>query len=98
MLELDLEQAYELDRESGAAGDADAGELVGGKDLLDVALRDDVAHRGATVAGHDDAAVERCGDDRGAVRCEVAVAAASAACGGSRHQVWRGGGEVVGEG
>ena len=55
----------------GGAGDADAGELVGGEDLLDVALGDDVAHRGAPVTGHHHAARERRGDDRGAVRREV---------------------------
>ena len=68
MLELDLEQASHLDREAGGAGDADARVLVGLEDLLDVALRNDVAHRGAAVAGHDHTAVERGGHDRGAVR------------------------------
>ena len=49
-------------------GDADAGVLVGGEHLLDVALGDDVAHRGAPVAGHHDAAGEGGRDDRRAVR------------------------------
>jgi hypothetical protein len=42
--------------------------VVGREDLLDVALGDDVAHRGAPVAGHDHAAGVRHRDDRRAVR------------------------------
>ena len=68
VLELDLEQPDQLDGQPGRAGDADAGELVGREDLLDVALGDDVAHRRPTVAGHHDAVAERRSDDRGAVR------------------------------
>ena len=90
VLELDLEQPHHLDREAGGAGDADAGELVGGEDLLDVALGDDVAHRGAPVAGHHDAAGERRGDDRGAVRRRSTGAARRQRRGapGSRSGAW----------
>jgi hypothetical protein len=56
-------------------GDADDAVVVGREDLLDVALRDDVAHRGAAVAGHDDTAacvtatiVVPCGASTGAGR------------------------------
>ena len=52
------------------------GVLVGREDLLDVALGDDVAHRGPPVAGHHDAAGEGRRDDRGAVRSQVAGVAA----------------------
>src|SRR5450432_931266 len=52
VLEFDLEESYELDREAGGAGDADARVLIGLEDLFDVALRDDVAHRCAAVARH----------------------------------------------
>ena len=75
VLELGLEQPHHLDREAGGAGDADAGVLVGREDLLDVALGDDVAHRGAPVAGHHHAAGERRGHDRRAVRRQVGGAA-----------------------
>ena len=44
------------------------GVLVGREHLLDVALGDDVAHRGAPVAGHHHAAGEGRRDDRRAVR------------------------------
>ncbi len=74
VLELGLEQPHHLDREPGGAGDADAGVLVGREDLLDVALGDDVAHRGAPVAGHHDAAGEGRGHDRGAVRAPASAA------------------------
>ena len=74
VLELDLEQPDHLDREAGGAGDADRGELVGLEDLLDVALGDDVAHRGAPVAGHHDAAADGRRDDRGGVRASPAPA------------------------
>ena len=72
VLELGLEEPHHLDRETGGAGDADHGVLVGREDLLDVALGDDVAHRGAAITRHHDAAGERRGDDGGAVRREVA--------------------------
>jgi hypothetical protein len=72
VLELDLEQPHHLDGDAGTAGDADGGVLVGREDLLDVALGDDVAHRGAPVTGDDHAAGERRRDDGGAVRSEVA--------------------------
>ena len=69
VLELDLEEPDHLDRDAGRPGDADTGVVVGVEHLLDVALGDVVAHRGAAVAGHHDAARERQRDDRGAVRC-----------------------------
>ena len=69
MLELDLEQPDDLDGQPGGARDADAGELVGREDLLDVALGDDVAHGRSPVTRHDDAAGEGRRDDRRAVRC-----------------------------
>ena len=47
------------------------GELIGREHLLDVALRDDVAHRRPPVAGHHHPAGKGRGDDRGAVRGEV---------------------------
>ena len=96
VLELDLEQPDHLDGEPGRAGDADHGELVGREDLLDVALGDDVAHRGAPVAGHDDAAGEGGRDDRRAVRRQVAgVTGGDGAP--ARQQVGRVRAEEVGE-
>jgi hypothetical protein len=68
VLQLDLEQPDHLQRDAGAAGDPDAGELVGREDLLDVTLGDDVAHRGAPVAGHHHPAREGGRDDGGGVR------------------------------
>src|SRR5437763_1543183 len=50
VLQLDLEQADHLDSEPRGARDPDDAELVGLENLLDVALGDDVAHRGAAVA------------------------------------------------
>ena len=52
----------------GRPGDSDGGERVGDEHLLDVALGDHVAHRGAPVTGDDDPAGEGQRDDRGAVR------------------------------
>ena len=68
VLEFDLEKAYEFDRETGRAGDADARMFVGLEHLLDVALRDDVAHRRPPVASHNDAAGKGDGNDCRAVR------------------------------
>ena len=68
VLELDLEELDQLDRDAGGAGDADGGVLVGREDLLHVAVGDDVAHGGPAVAGHHHAAVEGGRDDRRAVR------------------------------
>ena len=96
VLELGLEQPDHLDREAGRAGDADAGVLVGREDLLDVALGDDVAHRGAPVAGHHDAAGEGRRDDRRAVRREVARVALGYGA-ARRQQVGRLRGQEVGE-
>jgi hypothetical protein len=75
VLELGLEQPHHLHRETGRTGDPDRGILVGGEHLLDVALGDDVAHRGAPVPGHHHTAGERGGDDGGAVRGQVGGAA-----------------------
>jgi hypothetical protein len=68
VLELDLEQAHELDGDAGGPGDADAGVLVGGEHLLDRALGDDVAHRRPAVPGHHDAVGPRGRHDGGPVR------------------------------
>ena len=67
MLELDLKQADQLDGQASGASDAHGAVLVGRVDLLDVALRDDVAHRGAAVPGHEDAFVISQRHDGGAV-------------------------------
>ena len=89
VLELDLEQPDHLDGEAGRAGDADGGVLVGREDLLDVALGDEVAHRGAPVAGHHHAAGEGRRDDRGAVRREVTgMPWGTARRAGSRSGAW----------
>ncbi len=71
VLELHLEEPDQLDGDAGAAGDADARELVRREDLLDVALRDVVASGGAPVTGHHHAAGERRRDDRRAVRSDL---------------------------
>ena len=68
VLELQLEELDHLHRQPGGAGDADRRVLVGGEDLLDVALRDDVAHGRPAVAGQHHAAGERGRHDRRAVR------------------------------
>ncbi len=95
MLEFDLEQPDKLDGEARRAGDTDARMLVGLEDLLDVALGDDVAHRGAAVAGHHDAAGVGHRNDRGAVRCINCARPERAAAG---HHVGRVHAEEVGEG
>ena len=59
------------------------------EDLLHVAVGDEVAHGGAPVAGHDDAAVEGQRDDRRAVRrLERAPRAAAAGREGSSSGAW----------
>ena len=68
VLELDLVEPDHLDRDARGAGDADDAVGVGRVDLLDVAAGDQVAHGGAAVAAHEDAALVGDGDDRGAVR------------------------------
>ena len=68
VLELDLVEAHELDGDACGAGYPDDAVAIGGEDLLHVTVGDDVAHRRAPVARHDDAAVEEQGDDRRAVR------------------------------
>ena len=68
VLQLDLEQADHLDGKASRAGDADAGVLIGREHLLDVALGDDVAHRGPSVTSHHDTGGVDDGNDRGAVR------------------------------
>jgi len=59
VLELDLEQLHDLDGQAGGARDPDGGVLVGGEDLVHVAVGDQVAHGGAAVPRHDDPAVIR---------------------------------------
>ena len=68
VLQLQLEELDHLDGETGGAGDTDRRVLVGREDLLDVPLRDDVAHRGPPVTGEHDPAGERHGHDGRAVR------------------------------
>jgi hypothetical protein len=68
VLQLDLEQPDHLHRDPGGAGDPDAGVVVGREDLLDLAVGDQVAHRGPAVAAHQDAAVEGERHDGGGVR------------------------------
>ncbi len=68
VLQLQLEQLHHLHRQPRGARNTHGGVLVGGKDLLDVPLRDDVAHRRPPVPGqHHTAREGRC-HDRGAVR------------------------------
>ena len=55
VFQFDLEQPDHLYRDAGRTGDSDDRELVGRIDLLDVTLRDDVAHGGSPIAGHHDA-------------------------------------------
>src|SRR3546814_2636517 len=59
VLESGGEEPHHLHRQAGRAGDAHAAVLVGGEDLLDVALGDDVAHRRPAVTGHHHATGER---------------------------------------
>ena len=68
VLQLQLEQLDHLHGQTGRAGDPDGRVLVGREDLLDVALRDDVAHGGPAVTGEHHTAGERHGHDRRAVR------------------------------
>ena len=68
VLELGLEQPHHLDRDAGGAGDGDAGEPVGRKDLVHVAVGDVAAGRGAAVAGHEHTVGVAQRHDRGAVR------------------------------
>ena len=95
MLELDLEKPYEFDGETGRAGDADARVFVSLEHFFDVALGDDVAHRGAAVAGHDNATGVGHRDDRRAVWCIDRAWSEGALAG---HHVWRVHAEEVGEG
>ena len=52
VLELHLEEPDHLDRHAGRPGDGDRREAVGREDLLHGVVGDDVARRGAPVAGH----------------------------------------------
>src|SRR5450631_4521171 len=69
VLEFDLEQPYELDREAGGAGDANTRMLIGLEDLLDVACGDENEHRCAAVTRHHDAAIKGDRHNRCAVWC-----------------------------
>ena len=68
VLELDLVEPDDLDRQPRHAGDADQRVVIGLEDLLDVALRDQVARGGAPVAGHDHTVGVDRRDDGRAVR------------------------------
>ncbi len=68
VLKLQLEELDHLHGQPGRTGDTHRRVLVGREDLLDVALRDHVAHGRPPVTGQDDAAGEGRRDDRGAVR------------------------------
>ena len=96
VLELDLVQPDHLDGDARGAGDPDDAVGVGRVHLLDVAGGDQVAHRGAAVAAHEDAALVGDRDDRRAVRGEVTHRQRRdrAAAG---QEVRRGGREEVGE-
>ncbi len=59
VLELDLEQAHEFNCDPCCASDADDRLIIRGEDLLDVALSDEIAHGGAPVSRHHDAALAR---------------------------------------
>jgi hypothetical protein len=87
VLQLDLEQPGKVYRDAGRPGDAENRVLVRGKDLLDVPAGDDVAHGGAAVTGHDDAACIRHGHNRGGVR-HLQVRAGRLAV-GRRPVVWK---------
>ena len=67
VLELQLEQPHHLDRRSGGTGDGHAGVTVGGEDLLDPAMADQVARGRPAVTGHHHTVVVAHGDHRGAV-------------------------------
>jgi hypothetical protein len=99
VLELDLEQPDHLDGDARGSGDGDRGELVGLEDLLHVALGDQVAHGGPTVAGHDDTGGVDDRDDGRSVRCVQAGHRASSGslCPLAGQQVGRLQGEEVAE-
>ena len=67
VLELDLEEADHLDRHARRPGDGDGGVAVGREDLLHGVVGDDVARRGAAVAGHHHAVGVAQGHHGGAV-------------------------------
>src|SRR5450755_714302 len=94
VLELNLKEAHEFDRETSRAGNADARMFVGLKHLFDVALGDDVAHRRSPVARHDDAAIKGDGHNRGAV---WGIDGAGAKCATAGHHVWCVHAEEIGE-
>jgi hypothetical protein len=68
VLELDLEQADELDPHAAGARVAHAGELVAAEDLLHVPLRDHVPRGGPAVAGQHHSLVADGRHDGGGVR------------------------------
>jgi hypothetical protein len=94
MLELNLEEADQFNRDPGGAGDADTGVFVSWVHLFDVALGDDVARGRPPVTRHDNAARERDRHDRGAVRRFDLLARGRAP---SRQQVRRVGAQEVRE-
>ena len=71
VLELELEDADQLEAESCGPGDRHPGVAVRRVQLLHVALRDRAAGRCPPVGGHDDAFVEGDGRDRRAVPVEL---------------------------
>ena len=68
VLEFDLKELDHLDRDARGAGDANRGEFIALIDLVHVALSDDVAHRGAAIAGENHPGGVGDRDDRRAVR------------------------------
>src|SRR5699024_11285912 len=74
VLQLQLEQAHQLHRDPGGAGDPDHRVVVGGEHLLHAAVGDRGAHGRAAVTGHHHATGVGEGHDGGAVRgVDVAV-------------------------
>ena len=67
VLELELEELDHLHGGSGGSGDGDPRPPVGGEDLLDRPVADQVPGGGPTIAGHDDPVGVADGDDGGAV-------------------------------
>ena len=69
VLELSLKEPDDLGGLPGGAGDADGGEIIGGKDLLDPLVGDVEAFGRAAVSGHDHAVGELHREDGGSL-CE----------------------------
>ena len=68
VLEFDLEQPDHLEGQAGCSGDSDAGMRVGGENLADLTVSNQVALGGLAVAGHDDPVGVPQGQDGGAFR------------------------------